>query len=672
MRRQSLAFIFVALPGATILVTAQSASESAPLSPSGIELASLDRVADPCSDFYQFSCGGWIAANPLPADRPSYGRFQEVQDRNLYVLRRILDTPTIDANRRKASDYYAACLDEAGINARGLTPLRVELARIEALTSIQALPALLAHLHEIGASAFFRFDSRTDLKDATQQIASVDQAGITLPDRDDYLKTDARSTGLREKYLSHLHNMFGLTAGAPPGDPSAVVAIETALAVASLDRVSRRNPASLDHPMRQEDLQMLSPSFDWEQYRVAARAPILQKINVAVPDFVKAFDRVLTTTPLADLKSYLRWQLLHASAFVLPAAFDREDFDFFRRAIAGQEMPAPRWRRCIVDTDERLGEAVGQAFVQETFGPQAKADMLSMVRDIKAAMKRDIDDASWMTAETKKAATVKLNAVVDRIGYPDTWRDYSALTIARNDALGNLYRATAFERQRELAKIGQPVDRNEWSMTPPTVNAYYSPARNNINFPAGILQPPFYSAGRDAAVNYGAAGGVIGHELTHGFDDQGRRYDPLGSLLDWWTAADGAAFERRASCIADEYSQFLVAGDTHINGQLTLGENTADNGGLRLALMAYLNGPGSVAQPVLDGFTPEQRLFVGWGQQWCENATPQRERLKAQTNPHASNKYRVNGVVANMPEFQKAFSCKAGAPMVRPTMCRVW
>ncbi len=420
------------------------------------------------------------------------------------------------------------------------------------------------------------------------------------------------------------------------------------------------------------ELQALSPNFNWRKYAAASEAPPLPTINVSVPDYLRALNRLISASAMNDLKAYLRWQLVHQSADLLPKAFADADFDFFSRTLAGQQEQQPRWRRCVTQTDERLGEALGKAFVEETFSPKAKADTLQMVQDIKNAMRQDIDSAPWMSGETKKAAMVKLEAVVDRIGYPDEWRDYSSIRVTRDDALGNRQRALLFNRKRSLAKIGQPVDRGEWSMTPPTVNAYYSPDRNNINFPAGILQPPFYRSGRDAAVNYGAAGAVIGHELTHGFDDQGRKFDGQGNLRDWWTAADGKAYEERATCVADQYSGYAVDGETHVNGRLTLGENTADNGGLRLALMAYLAGPGARNQSKIDGFTPEQRVFLGWAQVWCENARPEAERLKAATNPHSSNKYRVNGPMSNMPEFQKAFSCKANAPMVRTSACRVW
>ena len=642
---------------------------------SGVELDALDRRVDPCTDFYQFACGGWIAKHPLPPDRRSFGRFQEVQDRNFTILRRILETPGGEGDRKKAADYYAACMDESRIESSGLTPLGPDLATIDALTNPDDLPVLVAHLHGYGVPALFRFGAQTDLNEATTMIANVDQGGLGLPDRDYYLKTDGRSEEIRTKYVDHIAKIFGL-AGEPAdqatADATTVMGIETAMATASLDRVKRRDPAMTQHRMTITELQALTPTFNWRKYATAALAPPLPTINVSVPDYLRALDRLIASTPTGDLKAYLRWHLLHQSAELLPKAFAEADFDFFSRTLAGQQEQQPRWRRCVTRTDERLGEALGKAFVEEAFGPQAKADMLQMVQDIKGAMREDIDLAPWMSGETKKAAMVKLAAVVDRIGYPDTWRDYSRIRVTRDDALGNLARAMAFDRQRTLQKIGQRVDRGEWSMTPPTVNAYYSPDRNTINFPAGILQPPFYTPGRDAAVNYGGAGGVIGHELTHGFDDQGRKFDARGNLRDWWTAEDGTAYEQRASCVADQYAGYTVAGDTHVNGRLTLGENTADNGGIRLALMAYLAGPGAKASGKADGFTPEQRVFLGWAQVWCENTRPEAERLKAATNPHSSNKYRVNGPMSNMPEFQKAFSCKAGASMVRPNACRVW
>ena len=679
MRRQLVALTCVALPLAGVVGAVHGAAQQGGTKPvAGVELEALDRRIEPCNDFYQFACGGWIEKHPVPADRRSYGRFTELQDRNFTVLRRILEAPAADApggDRKKAADFYAACMDEAKIESAGLGPIAPDLATIDELVNPDDLPVLVAHLHSFAVPVLFGFGAQSDRTDATQQIARVDQGGLALPDRDYYLKADERSAELRAKYLAHITQVFtlaGAAADQAAADANAVLAIETALATASLDRVKRRDPAATQHPMGLNELQRMTPNFSWRKYATAADAPKFQVINVAVPDYVKALDQLIATAPFADLKAYLRWQLLHESADLLPKAFADADFDFFSRTLAGQPEQPPRWRRCVIQTDQQLGEALGKAFVEETFGPQAKADMLQMVQDIKGAMRQDIDAAPWMSGETKKAAMVKLDAVVDRIGYPGTWRDYSSIRVTRDEALGNRQRALEFNRQRTLKKIGQPVDRGEWSMTPPTVNAYYSPDRNNINFPAGILQPPFYRAGRDAAVNYGGAGGVIGHELTHGFDDQGRKFDAQGNLRDWWTAADGAAYEQRATCVADQYTGYTVAGDTKINGRLTLGENTADNGGLRLALMAYLAGPGARSRDKLDGFTPEQRVFLGWAQVWCENARPEAERLKAATNPHSSNKYRVNGPISNMPEFQKAFSCKANAPMVRQDACRVW
>jgi putative endopeptidase len=681
MRRQVFALAAGVLPLVTVFAAAQSSSAIPPApqaarpAAAGIEVLSLDRTVDACTDFYQFSCGGWTAANPMPPDRQRWGRFNQLQDANFAILRRIVETPGGDADRRKAGEYYAACMDESRIEARGLRPLEAELARIAALTRKDDLPALVAHLHSIGVNVLFRFGSDTDRHDASRQIADIDQGGLGLPDRDYYLKTDARSVELRQTYQDHVQKMSGLIedAAAKAGaDARAVLAIETALAKASLDRTARRDPAATDHNMSVAEWQALTPAIDWAAYRRAAGTPPFDRINVSDPEFLKAMSAVVAATPLEDLKAYLSWQLVNASADRLPRAFADADFDFFSKTLGGQEAQLPRWQRCITETDAELGEALGKAFVEEAFGGPAKTDTLAMVAGIKTAMGQDIDDAPWMNAETKRAAHTKLNAVVDRIGYPDKWRDYGAIRVVRDDALGNRQRTTTFERKRTLDKIGKPVDRSEWGMTPPTVNAYYSADRNTINFPAGILQPPFYQAGREAAVNYGGAGAVVGHELTHGFDDQGRKFDERGNLRDWWTETDAKAYETRASCIADQYSQYVVAGDTNLNGRLTLGENTADNGGVRLALVAYLAGPGATAAPMLDGFTPDQRFFIGFAQIWCENRRPEFERLRAATDPHSSGKYRVNGTVSNMPEFQKAFACKADAPMVRQNACRVW
>jgi endothelin-converting enzyme/putative endopeptidase len=680
MHRYTLALITVVLPLATAFSAAQTSSAVPPAAtPSsraaGVEPTSLDRTVNACTDFYQFACGGWMAANPMPPDQQRWGRFAEIQQRNFSVLRRILERAPAGSDERRAADYYAACMDEGAIEARALEPLEADLARIVSLARLEDLPAVLAHLHRIGVNAFFLFGSQTDRREATEQIARVDQGGLGLPDRDYYLKTDVRSIELRQKYQDHVQRLFELAGGdraRTAVEARAVFALETRLAEASLDRTVRRDPAATDHVMSIAEWRALTPAFDWPAYLSAAGAPEFENLNVAVPDFLKAMNALIASTPIDELKAYLRWQLLNASADMLPKAFADADFDFFSRTLGGQEQPLPRWQRCVTQTDARLGEALGKAFVEEAFGEEAKADTLAMVKAIRSAMEQDIDAAPWMSDETKRAAKMKLDTVVDRIGYPERWRDYSSVRVDRADALGNRQRATAFERQRTLDKIGTPVDRTEWSMTPPTVNAYYSADRNTINFPAGILQPPFYQAGRDAAVNYGGTGAVVGHELTHGFDDQGRKFDERGNLRNWWTEADAKAYESRSSCFVNQYGQYVVAGDTNLNGRLTLGENTADNGGVRLALMAYLAGPARTAPPRLDGFTPEQRFFIGFAQIWCENRRPEFERLRAATDPHSSGRYRVNGTVSNMPEFQKAFACASDAPMVRENQCRVW
>ena len=681
--RRHLLFGLVVFVAFTSIAFAQSTPSSG-----GIDLFALDRTADACTDFYQFACGGWIAKNPLPADRQRYGRFAELQEQNYTILRRILETPGGQGDVRRARDYYAACMNESAINARGIDPIASEMARIVALKDKNGLPELIAHLHSIvgesapsgstrrsGQYVFFRFGSQVDLHDATKQIATVAPDGIGLPNRDYYLKTDPQSVKLREEYRTHIAQILklaGVREEEAEKSATTVLKLETSLAKAMLDVAVRRDPTTRDHPMKIEELQSLTPAFNWKKYITATESPAFTILNVNEPEFMKAFNAVVSLTPVRDLKTYLAWHLVHGASTRLPSTFNDTTFDFFNRKLTGQDQNPPRWRECIADTDQQLGETLGKAFVDEAFGPQARADALNMVQVIKGAMKRDIEEASWMSVETKAAAQMKLQAVIDRIGYPDKWRDYSPLRIDPKDALGNLQRSLAFHNALRIAKIGKPVDRGEWNMTPPTVNAYYSPSSNNINFPAGILQPPFYRAGGDPAVNYGAIGAVVGHELSHGFDDQGRKFDAEGNLKDWWTAADAKAYEARSSCIANQYSQYSVAGDTHLNGKLTLGENTADNGGLRLALMAYLAGPGATPQPPRDGFNADQRFFIGWAQQWCENSRPEAERLKALTNAHSANQYRTNGVVSNMPEFQKAFSCKPSAPMVRENMCRLW
>ena len=675
MHRPLLAFTLVALPLAAALVRAQAPAPKA--SASGLQLDAIDRTADACIDFFQYACGAWMAKNPIPADRSSWGRFDELQERNNETLRKILDAAAAgrDPASKNIGDYYASCMDETAINAKGAAPLDPLLKKIAALTSVNGLAPVVAELHTIGVNPFFTFGAEADFKDASVEMAIADQGGLGLPDRDYYFRDDAKSVELRKQYVEHIGKMAALLGDAPDRAAAAAqhaMKIEAALAKAALDAVSRRDPNKIYHKLSAAELQALTPQFQWPQYFTSIGAPPVYALNVTEPEFFKAIGQTLASTPIEEIKSYLRWHVAHASAAVLPTAFVDENFRFYGTLLTGAKELRPRWKRCVDYTDGDLGEALGQAFVKEAFGAQAKADTLKMVHELEAALEADIHGLSWMTDTTKKEALVKLHAITEKIGYPERWRDYSALAINRGDALGNSQRSNAFEFHRQLGKIGKPVDKTEWEMTPPTVNAYYNPLQNNINFPAGILQPPFYSASADAAVNFGGSGAVIGHELTHGFDDQGRQFDARGNLKDWWTAADGKAFDDRAQCFVDQYSSLTAVDDVKVNGKLTLGENVADNGGLRISLMAYLARIKAEPATTIDDFTPEQRVLLGWGQVWCDNMRPEFARMLAQTNPHSPARERVNGVVSNMPEFQKAFSCKAGTPMVRQNQCRVW
>jgi endothelin-converting enzyme/putative endopeptidase len=642
----------------------------------GFDPNALDRSVQPCDDFYRFACGGWLARNPVPPDRARWGRFDELSERNQATLRGILEKAAKSPDDQKIGDYYTACMDEKGIEAMGLRPIKSTLDRIAAIKTKDELAAEVARLHLQGVDALFGFGSQQDYKDSTTVIAAVDQGGLGLPDRDYYLKDDARFADVRKQYAPHIARMFEL-AGDKPADAAAaakqVVEIETALAKGAMERVKRRDPANRYHKTKRADLAAKTPAFSWDAYFSAVGAPPVAELNVVSPDFFAAMQGVIETAGLEALKSYLRWFTLSSAAPLLPAKFVSEDFAFFGKTLTGAKELRPRWKRCVQMVDNHLGEALGQRYVEKTFGAEGKERMSAMVEALERALERDIEDLPWMTEATKKQAQAKLAAITNKIGYPDKWRDYRAVKVARNDAVGNAERAQAFELRRQLAKIGQPVDRGEWLMTPPTVNAYYMALQNNINFPAGILQPPFFERTMDDAVNFGAVGSVIGHELTHGFDDQGRKFAASGDLADWWTAEDAAEFEKRAQCFVDQYGAYTVAGGAvKLNGKLTLGENTADNGGVRIAYMALMDTLAGKAVPPKDGFTPAQRLFLGWGQIWCQNETEESSKLRAQTDTHSPGRYRVNGVVSNMPEFREAFACAAGSPMVRENACRVW
>src|SRR5215472_2800801 len=643
-----------------------------------LDVTSIDTTVDPCVDFFAYSCNGWIKKNPIPPDQSSWGTYGKVQDENRKQLREILESAAAETGQRasyrqKIGDYYASCIDEKTIDAQGIRPLQDALARIDAIQSKKDLSDVVASMaHQF---ALFNFRSDQDYKNSNEVIAEVDQGGLGLPDRDYYFKDDAKSVDLRKAYVAHVQKMLELL-GHPTAVASAeanrILQIETELARGSMTRVDRRDPKNIYHRMSADELQKLSPNFQWNLFFAKVGVPQLKSLNVETPAFFQAMSQLIDKEDLAAWKTYLQWHLLHANARFLSSPFVNEDFNFFGKTLTGREQLQPRWKRCTVDVDNDLGEALGQAYVEKYFSPEAKRQVLTMVTEIEAAMQQDIENLPWMSPETKKNALEKLHAVVNKIGYPDKWRDYSSLEIKRGDEMGNVQRAAKFEFDRQLAKINKPVDHQEWTMTPPTVNAYYDPQKNDINFPAGILQPPLFDPASDAAPNYGNTGGTIGHELTHGFDDEGRQFDATGNLRDWWTEADGKEFEKRASCISNQYSQYVIVDDIKINGKLTLGEDVADLGGLILAYAAWKADTKSQNLQPIDGFTPDQRFFIGYAQSWCGSTRDEAKRVRATVDEHSPDKYRTNGVVTNMPEFQSAFHCKTGAPLAPAQRCRVW
>jgi len=646
----------------------------------GFSETNLDRTCKPCDDFNQFAMGGWMKNNPIPAEYPNWGSFTMLADRNQASMRVILEeagkaNAAAGSNQQKIGDFYASCMDASAIDAAGVKPLAADFAAIDAVKDASALQPLIGRLQQTGAGYLFRFDSTQDLDESTQVIAEINQSGLGLPDRDYYTRTDEKSAQLRTDYAAHVAKMFVLAGDSGEkanADAKTVMELETALAKASMSRVQMRDPHAVWHKMTLPQLRELAPGWGWEAYFRQRNAPEFSSINVSQPDFFKETNRLLTATPLKDWKTYLRWHVLHASATQLSEPFVQENFNFYGTKLSGTKQLQPRWKRCSQSVNRNLGEALGEVYVEKYFPPEAKAHARMMVMNLIGALKSDIPELGWMGPETKKAALEKLEAFQIKIGYPDKWRDYSALPVDKGSYLANERRAIAFENARDLNKIGKPVDRGEWQMTPPTVNAYYDSTMNEIVFPAGILQPPFYDPKADDAVNYGGMGAAIGHEITHGFDDQGSQFDAQGNLRDWWTKQDRKNFDERATCVQKQFDGYEVEPGLHENGKLVLGESIADLGGLAISYAAYEKSIEGKRPATLGGFTPEQRFFLGWAQVWGANMRPENARLMANTNEHPLPKFRTNGPLSNMELFAKAFACKKGDAMVRESVCKIW
>jgi putative endopeptidase len=660
----------------------QSAEAALPYSPS-LDVSSMDKSVDPCVDFYTYSCGGWQRKNPIPPDQTSWGVYAKLYEDNLAFLRGLLEEAgktgdTRDQAGQKIGGFYASCTNEAVVEKRGLGAIQPQLDEIAGLKSTKQIPTLVAHLTlPFGRSTLFSAGSAQDPDNSEQEIASINQGGLGLPDRDYYTKTDAKSKEIRDRYVQHVQKVFEMLGDSPESarqEAATIMRMETGLAQASWTQVERRNPYNLKHKMSAAELNQLAPNFDWAMYYQELRYPKFEVVNVSSPNFMKQMNSELGSEPITNWKNYFRFHVVDQYSPFLSTKFVQENFEFYRQYLRGAKELQPRWRRCVQYTDYSLGEALGQIYVRKVFSPELKASTLDMVKRIEAAMGERIRQLDWMSPETKQQALAKLAGIRNKIGYPDKWRDYSSVQILPNDFAGNVTRAAEFELHREINKIGQPVDHGEWQISPPTVDAYYDPQMNDINFPAGVLQPPLYDAKMDDAPNYGDTGGTIGHELTHGFDDEGSQFDAKGNLRDWWTKEDRTRFEQRTACVRDQYAGYSVVDDVHINGELTLGENVADLGGEILAYMAWKGATKDKNLEPVDGLTPEQRFFIGFAQWDCANERPDDLRMRAMIDPHSPAKYRINGVVVNMPEFANAFSCKAGQPMVNATekVCKVW
>ncbi|HTQ84598.1 MAG TPA: M13 family metallopeptidase [Candidatus Solibacter sp.] len=647
----------------------------------GFDPANLDRTCKPCEDFFQFANGGWIKNHPIPPDRSSWSSGGILYENIQTELHEILDAaalakPAAGSNEQKIGDFYASCMDTAAIDAAGVRPLAGEFAAIAAVHDVASLVEQAARLQSRGVGVLFAFASDQDFKDSTRVIGEANQGGLGLPDRDYYTREDEKSKQLRDQYVEHAAKILELAGDPAPkaaAEAKTVLAIETSLAKSSMTNVELRDPEAVYHKMSIADAQALTPNLSWQAYFHAVGSTPLTELNVGQPEFFKTLNAMLTSVSLDDWKTYLRWHLLNSMAFALSDPYVQENFNFKGRILTGAKELRPRWKRCAVATDQNLGEALGQVYAQKYFPPEAKARSLALVHNLIAALRADIPTLTWMSPETQKAAIEKLEAITIKIGYPDKWRDYSRLRIDRSNYAANYLRAQEFEHARDLAKIGKPVDRGEWGITPPTVDAYYNPQLNEIVFPAGILQPPFYDPNQDDAYNYGGFGAVIGHEITHGFDDQGAQFDRFGNLKNWWKPEDLKNFKERGDCIAKQFDAYVVEGDLHMNGKLVEGESIADLGGVTLALAAYEKSiEGKPRENDANGFSAEQRFFLGFARVWQASQRPEVARLQANTDPHPLPRFRVRGPVSNMAEFAAAYGCKQGDAMVREKVCKIW
>ena len=681
-------FLLVTLMGTAQTPSAQPSTEPVlPYSPS-LDISSMDKSIDPCVDLYHYSCGGWQKNNPIPPDQTSWSVYAKLYQDNLIFLRGMLEQAAEpnaqrDAVTQKIGDFYAACMDEGTVEKRGLSAIQPDLDAIAQVKSANDLTPLVARLqftysrYSYSSSMLFSAGSTQDPDDSERVIADVDQGGLGMPDRDYYIKDDAKSKETREHYLQHVQRVFELIGDSPAAakqNAETVMRLETAMAKASLTRVERRDPHNLVHKMKVADLVQLAPNFDWVAYYREMQYPDFAILNLDEPKFIMELNRLLSSESIDSWRTYLRFHVADTSSPYLSSKFVEENFEFYRKYLRGAKEMQPRWKRCVQYVDYDLGEALGQVYVAKVFSPELKQSTVEMVRRIEDAMGQRIRALDWMSPETKQQGLTKLAGIRNKIGYPDKWRDYSSVKISRNDFAGNVERTHQFESHRDINKIGKPVDHGEWDISAPTVDAYYNPQMNDINFPAGVLQPPVFDPKTDAAPNYGDTGGTIGHELTHGFDDEGSQFDAKGNLKDWWTKEDREKFDARTKCVDDQYSGYISVEDVHVNGKLTLGENVADLGGEILAYIAWKDATKDKNLQPIDGLTPEQRFFVGFAQWDCANERPEDMRVRALTDPHSPARYRINGVVVNMPEFAEAFSCKPGQPMVKPTanVCRVW